>query len=214
MQAMCRDSRRSHRAGAVRRRAADRHGLPRRSWSRPPTRARSPCCPSISTRRRATGASCAMPTAASPPSSSISDASAGAAARFARSTPASWRRRPARLREWLLGLGRNNAQREYYLTDVVAGAVRAGDRVEAVPAASAAEVMGVNDKIQLAQVEACYRRRAGRGADARGRDAGRSCAHRHSRRRRGRARRVHRRQRGPDRQRALGRAASRSGPIA
>ncbi len=31
-----------------------------------------------------------------------------------------------RLREWLLGLGRNNAQREYYLTDVVAGAARAG----------------------------------------------------------------------------------------
>jgi bifunctional N-acetylglucosamine-1-phosphate-uridyltransferase/glucosamine-1-phosphate-acetyltransferase GlmU-like protein len=37
-----------------------------------------------------------------------------------------------RLREWLLGLGSNNSQREYYLTDVVAGAVQAGDRVEAV----------------------------------------------------------------------------------
>ena len=36
-----------------------------------------------------------------------------------------------RLREWLLGLGSNNSQREYYLTDVVAGAVHAGDRVEA-----------------------------------------------------------------------------------
>ena len=63
-----------------------------------------------------------------------------------------------RLREWLLGLGRNNAQREYYLTDVVAGAVLAGDRVEAIRCANAAEVMGVNDKIQLAQVEALYRR--------------------------------------------------------
>jgi bifunctional UDP-N-acetylglucosamine pyrophosphorylase/glucosamine-1-phosphate N-acetyltransferase len=62
-----------------------------------------------------------------------------------------------RLREWLLGLGRDNVQREYYLTDVVALAVHAGDRVDAVLAASAAEVMGVNDKIQLAQVEACYR---------------------------------------------------------
>ncbi len=58
-----------------------------------------------------------------------------------------------------MGLGTNNVQREYYLTDVVAAAVQAGDRVEAVPAASAAEVMGVNDRIQLAQVEACYRRR-------------------------------------------------------
>jgi bifunctional UDP-N-acetylglucosamine pyrophosphorylase/glucosamine-1-phosphate N-acetyltransferase len=63
-----------------------------------------------------------------------------------------------RLREWLLGLGRNNAQREYYLTDVVAGAVLAGDRVEAIRCAHAAEVMGVNDKIQLAKVEAWYRR--------------------------------------------------------
>ena len=63
-----------------------------------------------------------------------------------------------RLREWLLGLGRNNAQREYYLTDVVAGAVQAGDRVEAIPCVNAAEVTGVNDKVQLAQVEALYRR--------------------------------------------------------
>src|SRR5208337_3933478 len=64
----------------------------------------------------------------------------------------------ALLRELLLGLGTSNAQREYYLTDVVAGAVQAGHRVEAVLASSAAEVMGVNDRIQLAQVEACYRR--------------------------------------------------------
>jgi bifunctional UDP-N-acetylglucosamine pyrophosphorylase/glucosamine-1-phosphate N-acetyltransferase len=63
-----------------------------------------------------------------------------------------------RLREWLLGLGRNNTQREYYLTDVVAGAVQAGDRVAAIPVAHAAEVLGVNDRIQLAQVEAGYRR--------------------------------------------------------
>jgi bifunctional UDP-N-acetylglucosamine pyrophosphorylase/glucosamine-1-phosphate N-acetyltransferase len=62
-----------------------------------------------------------------------------------------------RLREWLLGLGRDNIQREYYLTDVVAQAVRGGDRVDAVSAASAVEVMGVNDKIQLAQAEACHR---------------------------------------------------------
>jgi bifunctional UDP-N-acetylglucosamine pyrophosphorylase / glucosamine-1-phosphate N-acetyltransferase len=62
------------------------------------------------------------------------------------------------LREWLLGLGRNNSSREYYLTDVVAGAVQAGNRVETVRAPHAAEVMGVNDKIQLSQVEALYRR--------------------------------------------------------
>ena len=63
-----------------------------------------------------------------------------------------------RLREWLLGLGRNNAQREYYLTDVVAGAVLAGNRVEATRCVNAEEVLGVNDKIQLAQIETLYRR--------------------------------------------------------
>ena len=63
-----------------------------------------------------------------------------------------------RLREWLLGLGRNNTQREYFLTDVVAGAAKAGTRVEAIPAANALEVAGVNDKIQLSAVEAGYRR--------------------------------------------------------
>jgi bifunctional UDP-N-acetylglucosamine pyrophosphorylase/glucosamine-1-phosphate N-acetyltransferase len=65
----------------------------------------------------------------------------------------------APLRQWLLGLGSHNAQREFLLTDAVAGAVKAGNRVDAVPAASAAEVMGINDRIQLAQVEANYRRR-------------------------------------------------------
>ena len=63
-----------------------------------------------------------------------------------------------RLREWLLGLGRNNTQREYFLTDVVAGAAKAGARIEAIPAASALEVAGVNDKVQLSAVEAGYRR--------------------------------------------------------
>jgi bifunctional UDP-N-acetylglucosamine pyrophosphorylase / glucosamine-1-phosphate N-acetyltransferase len=63
-----------------------------------------------------------------------------------------------RLRELLLGLGSNNAAREYYLTDAVAGAVQGGYRVDAVLTTRAAEVVGVNDKIQLAQVEALYRR--------------------------------------------------------
>jgi bifunctional UDP-N-acetylglucosamine pyrophosphorylase/glucosamine-1-phosphate N-acetyltransferase len=63
-----------------------------------------------------------------------------------------------RLREWLLGLGRNNNQREYFLTDVVAGAAQAGTRIEAIRAANALEVAGINDKIQLSAVEAGYRR--------------------------------------------------------
>jgi bifunctional UDP-N-acetylglucosamine pyrophosphorylase / glucosamine-1-phosphate N-acetyltransferase len=63
-----------------------------------------------------------------------------------------------RLRGWLLDLGTDNSQREYYLTDVVTGAVRSGQRVAAIPVAQAVEVLGVNDRIQLAQVEAGYRR--------------------------------------------------------
>jgi bifunctional UDP-N-acetylglucosamine pyrophosphorylase / glucosamine-1-phosphate N-acetyltransferase len=61
------------------------------------------------------------------------------------------------LREWLLGLGRNNTQREYFLTDVVASAVQANTRVDAILAANPSEVLGVNDKIQLAQVEKALR---------------------------------------------------------
>jgi bifunctional UDP-N-acetylglucosamine pyrophosphorylase/glucosamine-1-phosphate N-acetyltransferase len=63
----------------------------------------------------------------------------------------------AHLRAWLLGLTSNNAQNEFFLTDVVAGAVQAGTRVEA-SAAGAAEIMGINDKMQLAQAEAVHRR--------------------------------------------------------
>jgi bifunctional UDP-N-acetylglucosamine pyrophosphorylase/glucosamine-1-phosphate N-acetyltransferase len=63
----------------------------------------------------------------------------------------------AQLRSWLLDVGRHNDQGEYLLTDVVSIAVKAGNRVDAVAASGAAEVLGVNDKIQLAQVEANYR---------------------------------------------------------
>src|SRR5580700_4851321 len=62
------------------------------------------------------------------------------------------------LREWLSGLKRDNAQGEYFLTDVVAGAVQAGTKVEVIAAANTGEVMGVNDKIQLALAEAALRR--------------------------------------------------------
>jgi bifunctional UDP-N-acetylglucosamine pyrophosphorylase/glucosamine-1-phosphate N-acetyltransferase len=63
------------------------------------------------------------------------------------------------LEEWLLALGRGNEAREYYLTDVVAGAVEAGHPVVAIAVPSAVEVMGVNDRLQLAQAEAALRRR-------------------------------------------------------
>ncbi len=64
----------------------------------------------------------------------------------------------ARLRHWLGALRADNTQGEYYLTDCVGAAVRAGCAVEAVIAEAAAEVLGVNDKLQLAEVEAAHRR--------------------------------------------------------
>jgi bifunctional UDP-N-acetylglucosamine pyrophosphorylase / glucosamine-1-phosphate N-acetyltransferase len=63
-----------------------------------------------------------------------------------------------RLREWLLGLRSDNKQREYFLTDVIALAATAGHRITAFAADSPQEVAGVNDKLQLAQVEAALRR--------------------------------------------------------
>lgn len=66
---------------------------------------------------------------------------------------------PAKLLSgWLRELDNDNAQGEYYLTDVVASAVRDGVPIEAVMAPSAEEVLGVNDKVQLAEVETAYRR--------------------------------------------------------
>jgi bifunctional UDP-N-acetylglucosamine pyrophosphorylase / glucosamine-1-phosphate N-acetyltransferase len=62
-----------------------------------------------------------------------------------------------RLREWLLDLRSDNTQHEFYLTDVVAAAVRAGTTVHAILAGSDWEILGVNDKVQLAQGEGAYR---------------------------------------------------------
>jgi bifunctional UDP-N-acetylglucosamine pyrophosphorylase/glucosamine-1-phosphate N-acetyltransferase len=63
------------------------------------------------------------------------------------------------LRRWLGELRNDNAQGEYYLTDVIVMAVKQGLKVEAVVAEDEAEVQGVNDKLQLAECEATYRRR-------------------------------------------------------
>ncbi|MGD9598757.1 MAG: bifunctional UDP-N-acetylglucosamine diphosphorylase/glucosamine-1-phosphate N-acetyltransferase GlmU [Steroidobacteraceae bacterium] len=64
-----------------------------------------------------------------------------------------------RLRGWLARLRANNAQGELYLTDIIAMAV--GEKVKVVPlvVATPAEVLGVNDKRQLAGVEAAHRAR-------------------------------------------------------
>jgi bifunctional UDP-N-acetylglucosamine pyrophosphorylase/glucosamine-1-phosphate N-acetyltransferase len=61
------------------------------------------------------------------------------------------------LKKWLAALRSDNAQGEYYLTDVIAMAVKDRMRVAPLVAGSESEVMGVNDKLQLAQLEAAFR---------------------------------------------------------
>ena len=62
------------------------------------------------------------------------------------------------LKRWLARLKNSNAQREYYLTDIIAMAVKDEIKVAALVAPTIAEVLGVNDKLQLAELEAEYRR--------------------------------------------------------
>ena len=64
-----------------------------------------------------------------------------------------------RLRSWLAKVGNKNAQKEYYLTDVIALAVADGVTVEGVLAEHHDEIGGINDKQQLAQAEKTLRRR-------------------------------------------------------
>lgn len=63
-----------------------------------------------------------------------------------------------RLRKWLGLLSNDNHQGEYYLTDIVSMAVRDGLKVKALVASTEMEVFGVNDKVQLAEVEAALRK--------------------------------------------------------
>jgi len=62
------------------------------------------------------------------------------------------------LRRWLAGLSDNNAQGEYYLTDIVAAAVADGVMVEATQPAHDWETLGVNSRAQLTQLERIYQR--------------------------------------------------------
>ena len=62
------------------------------------------------------------------------------------------------LHQWLPQLKNHNAQGEYYLTDCVAMAVSTGVRVVGVAARSAIEVTGVNNRVQLAELERAHQR--------------------------------------------------------
>ncbi|OOZ39377.1 UDP-N-acetylglucosamine diphosphorylase/glucosamine-1-phosphate N-acetyltransferase [Solemya pervernicosa gill symbiont] len=60
------------------------------------------------------------------------------------------------LRGWLAELENNNAQGEFYLTDIIALAVRDKVEIETFAPASIEEVQGVNDRAQLATLERHY----------------------------------------------------------
>ena len=61
--------------------------------------------------------------------------------------------------EWLARIDNDNAQQEYYLTDTIACAVADDKRVDAIHCEDITDVLGINDRVQLAQVEACYQQR-------------------------------------------------------
>ena len=62
------------------------------------------------------------------------------------------------LKSWLSKLSNNNAQHEYYLTDIIAMAVKEGTPVESAQPAQVWETLGVNSKVQLAELERIYQR--------------------------------------------------------
>ncbi len=62
----------------------------------------------------------------------------------------------ASLKRWLARLDNNNAQKEFYLTDIVRFAVNDGEHVVAHKITDAVQVAGVNSPVQLAQLERAY----------------------------------------------------------
>jgi bifunctional UDP-N-acetylglucosamine pyrophosphorylase/glucosamine-1-phosphate N-acetyltransferase len=64
----------------------------------------------------------------------------------------------AKLRQWLSTLSNDNAQREYYLTDIVARAVADGMPVVSAQPDAVWETLGVNSKVQLAELERIHQR--------------------------------------------------------
>ena len=62
----------------------------------------------------------------------------------------------SQLKQWLGRLSNNNAQNEYYLTDIIEMAVEDGLSIETTQAGSADEVLGVNNRNQLAHLERVY----------------------------------------------------------
>ncbi len=62
------------------------------------------------------------------------------------------------LKEWLPRLSNSNAQGEYYLTDVIAMAANNGVSISVAQPGNEYEVQGVNNRVQLAELERWYQR--------------------------------------------------------
>jgi bifunctional UDP-N-acetylglucosamine pyrophosphorylase/glucosamine-1-phosphate N-acetyltransferase len=60
------------------------------------------------------------------------------------------------LKKWLPTLKNQNAQKEYYLTDIIALAVAENIAVHAIQPNNYEEVLGINDRVQLAKLERYY----------------------------------------------------------
>jgi len=60
---------------------------------------------------------------------------------------------------WLARIDNNNQQKEYYLTDCISLAVNDGKTVEAVVCQDPTEVMGVNNRVHLAEMEDIFQHR-------------------------------------------------------
>jgi len=65
----------------------------------------------------------------------------------------------ADLKHWLTNLSSDNAQQEYYLTDIIAMAHQQDKQIIAANPETEVEVEGVNNKLQLAQIERAYQLR-------------------------------------------------------
>ena len=68
----------------------------------------------------------------------------------------------ASFKKWLMQLDNNNAQGEYYMTDVIALANRDGCQVAAVQAADLMEVEGANNRLQLSALEQYFQQKQAR----------------------------------------------------
>jgi bifunctional UDP-N-acetylglucosamine pyrophosphorylase / glucosamine-1-phosphate N-acetyltransferase len=72
------------------------------------------------------------------------------------------------LRDWLSKLTNHNAQKEYYLTDIVALAIDSNTEVTSVGPTDDWEILGVNNKDQLAYLERVHQLQNARGLMSRG----------------------------------------------